>query len=281
MAKINSFIPMLAFMLVMSFLFFTAPAYAADIPDLDNLSVEAVWLEGDMLNISVTDNLTGIQQTLTLPLDEYAGNSEFVSVQATDRNGSRSNTIQFRNPFYVPESDGETPAQSESGIGANTQRPFTPDGTGTVVDNVTDGDGKEFFSIETEDGNVFYLIVDRQRSSENVYLLNAVTEDDLMSLAKPGGGTTTSGIPAQPNQPTTPSTPTEPQKPEPTPEPPSADNSGTIIFIVIAATAVGGAGYYFKILRPKKQAADDDGGIDDYEDDDSDYGELGEDGDDE
>jgi hypothetical protein len=32
--------------------------------------------------------------------------------------------------------------------------PFTPDGAGTVLDNATDGDGKEFFSIESADGNV-------------------------------------------------------------------------------------------------------------------------------
>jgi hypothetical protein len=276
-------------------------AYAANDPVdeiisaiTENLTIDAVWLTGDILNIEVTDKLTGLNQTLRLPLDEYAGNSEYVSVQAVDRNGNVSNTIQFRNPFYIPGADTtETPG--ESGIpadglspgGVNPSRPFTPDGTGTVIDNVTDGDGKEFFSIETEDGNVFYLIVDRQRSSENVYLLNAVTEEDLMSLAKEGDGKSggTSGIPAETPAPATPAAPTEPAEPEPpaTPANSGGMGSGSIIFIVIGVIVVGGAGYYFKIVKPKKQAADD-GGYDDY-DEDADYGEdygesgAGEDGD--
>ena len=54
-------------------------------------------------------------------------------------------------------------------------KPFTPEGTGTVLDNATDQDGKEFFTITTADEAVFYLVIDRQRGAENVYFLNAVT----------------------------------------------------------------------------------------------------------
>ena len=36
-------------------------------------------------------------------------------------------------------------------------KPFTPDGTGTVVDNATDEDGKEFFTITTE--YIWYISV--------------------------------------------------------------------------------------------------------------------------
>jgi len=62
-------------------------------------------------------------------------------------------------------------------------KPFTPEGTGTVLDNATDQDGKEFFTITTADEAVFYLVIDRQRGAENVYFLNAVTVSDLMALA--------------------------------------------------------------------------------------------------
>lgn len=65
------------------------------------------------------------------------------------------------------------------------EKPFTPDGTGTVIDNATDEEGKEFFTIMTPSENVFYLVIDRQRSTENVYFLNAVTEADLLALAEP------------------------------------------------------------------------------------------------
>ena len=53
-----------------------------------------------------------------------------------------------------------------------------PGGTGTVIENATEEDGKEFYTIMTPDENVFYLIIDRQRNTENVYFLNAVTEAD-------------------------------------------------------------------------------------------------------
>ena len=39
-------------------------------------------------------------------------------------------------------------------------KPFTPEGTGTVLDNATDQDGKEFFTITTADEAVFYLVID-------------------------------------------------------------------------------------------------------------------------
>ena len=78
-----------------------------------------------------------------------------------------------------PVAETEPPAAEET-----TTKPFTTDGTGTVVDNATDEDGKEFFTITTPSENVFYLVIDRQRTEENVYFLNAVTEKDLLALAE-------------------------------------------------------------------------------------------------
>lgn len=80
----------------------------------------------------------------------------------------------------VEETAPETPAPEDT----TTARPFTPDGTGTVMDNATNEDGKEFYTITTPDENVFYLIIDNQREDKNVYFLNAVTEQDLMALAE-------------------------------------------------------------------------------------------------
>ncbi|GHV39613.1 hypothetical protein FACS189490_03510 [Clostridia bacterium] len=190
----------------------TTVAFAAEIPITapsaetlaETLTVDDVWLTGDTLHIAVTDTASGGNQTLELNLSDYAKpGDEYVTIQATDSAGRVSNAIQFKNPYYAPIEDnsdadsenGGNPANattdrtetSESAVSENG-KPFTPDGTGSVVDNVTEVDGKEFFTVETPDGNTFYLIVDRQRNSENVYLLNAVTEDDLASLAKSGDG---------------------------------------------------------------------------------------------
>jgi len=193
--------------------------------------------------------------------------------------GETGTTLPDTPPAPVlPPVPAEPPTESESAIPEGTGfRPFTPSGTGTVVDNAIDGDGKEFYTIQTEAGNVFYLIIDRQRNSENVYLLNAVTEADLMALAE-RDGVSISAIPDPPAQPSEPDGSVEtPENKPPANNEPKPEGGGifgmessTLIFVGIGVAVVGGAGYYFKIVRPKKQLKDDDEG-DDYEDDAPDY----------
>ena len=122
-------------------------------------------------------------------------------------------------------------------------------------------------------GNVFYLVIDRLRTRDNVYFLNPVTEQDLLSLAEKGsgrsGGGSTSGIPSAPGSGTAADS-NEPELPE---NPPAKNNSGgntgMLLFMLIGIVAFGGVAYYFKIVRPKKQPKDeDDESMDDYEDED-------------
>jgi len=147
------------------------------------------------------------------------------------------------------------------------RNPLTPDGTGTVIDNITNENGIEFFTITSAAGNVFFLVIDRQRESENVYFLNAVTERDLMALAEESGEdwiSTSTPPPIIPE--TVPTTPAE-TEPQPTPEPEADSGGGMVMFVLILILALGGgaAGYYFKIYKPKQDAAADDF---DYEDED-------------
>ena len=153
----------------------------------------------------------------------------------------------------------------------NDFRPFTPPGTGTVLDNATDGNEKEFYTITTDEGDVFYLIIDRQRNNENVYFLNAVTIDDLIALAEKSDRKSPNITSASP--PTELSVDEE-QSPAVTPEPetdtePPSSNSTMYIVICVAAVGVGGAAYYFKIVKGKKDVIDED---EDYGDDEDEYG---------
>lgn len=159
-----------------------------------------------------------------------------------------------------PELD-EPPTVEE----APESNPFTPEGTGTVLDNATDEDGKEFFTIMTPSENVFYLVIDRQRETENVYFLNAVTEQDLMALAEVSEGTGESGTSAIP-EPAPEPEPTPEPEPEPTPEPKpeTGGNMGMVIVVVLVVLAGGGAAYYFKIYRPKQEQADTHEDYDEY-----------------
>lgn len=55
-------------------------------------------------------------------------------------------------------------------------------GQGTVKELVKDGT-REFFTITTQNGATFYLVVDKDKSSDNVYFLKTVNEIDLIELA--------------------------------------------------------------------------------------------------
>jgi hypothetical protein len=299
--KQNKLLPLIALMFIIGAMFFcgTAKAYAADSPageptptvtaetpaDSLTLIVKEVWLTGDTLHINVAERKTGDEQTLELNLRDYAKPAdEYVTIQATDSSGRASNSVSFKNPYYEPTTTPEPimPIDTSESAAPDGKSPLTPDGTGTVLDNVTDGDGKEFFTVETPDGNVFYLIVDRQRDSDNVYLLNAVNEDDLASLAKPGDGKSVSAIPT----PEVTATPEPQTTAEPATEsaPEKSNNNGMLIFVGIAVVVIGGAAYYIKIVRPKKSGASepDYEPEDDFDDDEETDIETGdEDGDDE
>lgn len=166
--------------------------------------------------------------------------------------------------------------------------PLTPDGQATVVDDATGEDGKEFYTIVTPAENTFYLVIDKQRDSDNVYFLNAVTESDLLALAeKDGDGTPEAAIPEPEKctckelcetgavnqkcpvckldvtgcvgaEPEAPPADGEPEAPKPAKE----SNTGAVVLAVLVALAAGGAGYYFKVVKPKKELDD----ADDFED---------------
>ncbi len=144
----------------------------------------------------------------------------------------------FTVPAYAQSSEPQpetAPSPAETEAEPETQNPFTTDGTGTVVDNATDEDGKEFYTITTADESVFYLVIDKQKTSENVYFLNTVTTDDLLPLAEQG---------KEPPKEVTPEPepkPTEPVEEVPEPEPEKKD-SPLLSLLLIGAVVLAGGG---------------------------------------
>ena len=61
---------------------------------------------------------------------------------------------------------------------------LTPEGNLTLIDDI-DGEHSEnlqYMTVQTRNGEYFYLIVDRSGTQDNVYFLNAVDEADLISI---------------------------------------------------------------------------------------------------
>jgi len=236
----------------------------------ESMLVNATWLNTEMLRIDVVDLVSGTVSSLAIRLSDFvkdSDNAPFILIQAVDLDGNLSGVIQISNPFYVPQEDNTEDVDEEDYNG------LTPDGSGTVVDNVSSENGVEFFTVFTEEGNEFFLVVDRQRNTDNVYLLNAVTEADLMALAERSGNPienpNISAIPPIEEAVPTP-TPTPEPMPEPEEEPARAENNNSNLIIILVVSAIaGGLGYYFKIVKPKKDAVYED---DDFPEDDDEYG---------
>ena len=251
------------------------------------LKVNAAWIDGEMFQVDVTNINTGENQKLEVQLKDYTSDSEYVSVQAVDPDGNKSNIVQIKNPYYKadePAKESENPKTEESAKDnknpkteepakdkteeeKNNKNAFTQAGTGEVMDNAKDGDGKEFFTIKTESDNVFYLIVDRQRENDNVYLLNAVSESDLMALAEKGENGGISAVPETQSA----------EQTEPATEPETAEvktstggGMGAGILIFIAVIAAGSIGYYIKIYKPK-HSDNSVGAEEDFEGEDNEY----------
>ena len=129
--------------------------------------------------------------------------------------------------------------------------------TGERTENITktgSEGGKEFFTISTKSGKIFYLIIDNEKSQDNVYFLTEASERDLMNF-------TLSDTVTLPEVNTVYA---EPEKKEPVKEE-QADNQkeeekevempedksplGSYLLIGLLAVGVGAAGYYFKIGR--------------------------------
>jgi hypothetical protein len=297
MNKKKAIMPVLALMLCVGAFLFPATAYAASPTDTTPPTLTAK-LSGETLLVQASDDLSGVEAVIidgnrlnylvdgiaNVKLKDYAGTGENVTIYAIDFASNKSKAVIIKNPYYTapgaapapvvttplppaitPTAEPAVPSEPEIPAEVPSDpKPLTPDGTGTVLDNPTGADGKEFFTIQTADESVFYLIIDRQRDNENVYFLNAVTVEDLIPLAQ---GT---AAPAEPNpgaavvqDPSVSPSPSDPD-PDVTPEPdipaePAGGvSTGTIIFILIAVVVAGGAGYYFKILKPKKLAAQND-----------------------
>ena len=166
-----------------------------------------------------------------------------------------------------------TVAAATSDTSSSISGAIPTDGTGTVIENDTDTSAqREFFTIKTPAGNVFYIVVDKEKTSGNVYLLTPVTEADLVALAGSKTANTITGSAGSQSQTglrgetATNSQSTVSQAPAASANTSAAGkktkssggNIGTIGFVALAVLVVGGAGFYFKIYKPRHEIYNSD-----------------------
>lgn len=136
---------------------------------------------------------------------------------------------------------------------------FTEPGNGEVQDDIQNGSSKEFLTIITKNNNTFYLVIDRSSTSQNVYLLSQVDENDLKEFVDqekgPATVTPTPQVVIDENKTEETGKKEEAAKPEKEKMPQA--NMGAMAAILILALGGVAAYYYFKIYKPKKEEEED------------------------
>ena len=278
--------------------------------------------------------------TLNVRLQQFDAGYEYFTISAMDNAGNMSEVYKTRNPYYKDRADGsddnpaeQLPVSAEATKPGNATAAVTEhiktDGEGNTVseksiaeqkkqafaeadaaeaaekdgmaENSPSDRGKEFYTIQTANDKVFYLIIDRDGDEELVYFLTEITENDLLNATSDNSDTLPknsaaleSAIPvtegALPNnntvQKTEPEENTEnaesteesaedAERMEVTTEPEQENPAAFYILMGGLAAAFIGAAYYFKVVRKKKEDfldEDDEEDEEEYENEDGDTG---------
>lgn len=164
--------------------------------------------------------------------------------------------------------------ESEEVVEETEGEPFTPDGNAQLVDEATDKDGKIFYTFATKNNEYFYLVIDKDRDTENVYMLNLIDEQDLMALIDEQEQTGSFSWNNKDNEinlkPEAEETAEETDDPEPVEQPERKNNGGIILlFCVLVGGVAVAVAYYLKFVRGKEPDFEEEDM--DFDDDDEEY----------
>ncbi len=147
------------------------------------------------------------------------------------------------------------PVLEEDGTGGTA---FTTPGNAQVQDDITEDGSKEFLTITTKNNNTFYLVIDRSASTENVYLLSQIDENDLQEFLKDGAVSVSEkqepAVVLEEESQTGASAETGQEKETAVEEEPEEEVSGNaaVLIVIFLAAGAGIAAYYFLKIRKKK-----------------------------
>lgn len=185
---------------------------SVEVHDIDS-GAKAVYVNGYAFK-KLTNGVLNIR------LQKFDAGYEYFTIYAMDNAGNLSEVYKTKNPYYkdpADESDenpeeqlptnaeATNPGKAEAKVTEHTKT----DGEGNIVSHVPlgqeavtgdsdseeNGDskeaaqGKEFYTIQSESGKVFYLVIDREGDEEKVHFLTEITENDLLNVTSENSDT--------------------------------------------------------------------------------------------
>jgi uncharacterized protein YgiM (DUF1202 family) len=212
--------------------------------------------------VSVVGEENGWYQVVVPEKTGYVS-GQYMTVSENDANDS----TEF-------DADTEAADASTEANSAETSSPLTPDGNLELVDDVTqESDGKQFITVQSKNDNTFYIVIDRDKDTDNVYFMNLVDEADLMALMEDGevtlkctcktrceAGNVDTTCPVCKNNMTECTGEEQEKETEVATEPATDETEKTeskgsaapiIMLLLIVVLGAGGAVYYMKFKKPK------------------------------
>ena len=261
----------------------TAESSAADAQETKQIGT--VTTNGGNLNVRTgagLDNTAFTQLPNGTVVDVIGRDGDWVKILLPARVG-------YVYGSYLTVTDAVDSTASIGGMTGGSDA-LTPDGNLTLIDDIGTSTkaGKQFITLESKNGNVFYMIIDRDdEGEETVHFLNQVDEADLMALTgeeetpsvcscttKCVAGTVNTSCPVcavnmtecvgKEAKPEVPAEPTEPAAEEPE----KKSGVGGILVVLLIVALGGGAAFYIFNQKKAKPQTKGSADLDDY-----DYGE--------